>query len=152
MTSEEAKALIEKNLPGKTRDMKTDVRRLFLTVDPQDFLSACHILKKRLGVNHVSTVTGRDATTHFDVIYHFALGGLVISVRVIVSRQDPVMPSSTDFFPGATLYEREVYDILGVQFDGHQDLRRLVLPDDWPVGVHPLRKDWQFDRETGVIK
>jgi NADH-quinone oxidoreductase subunit C len=47
--------------------------------------------------------------------------------------------------PGAVLYEREVHDLLGVVFDGHPSLERLILPDDWPEGVYPLRKDYKVE-------
>ena len=51
----------------------------------------------------------------------------------------PVAPTITDVIPGAVLYEREVHDLLGVEFEGHPDLSPLLLPDDWPREVHPLR-------------
>jgi len=60
-------------------------------------------------------------------------------VRVGVPGDDPVVPSITPVFPGANFYEREAWDLLGVQFVGHPDLTRILLPDEW-VG-HPLRKD-----------
>jgi NADH-quinone oxidoreductase subunit C len=56
-----------------------------------------------------------------------------------VPGDDPVAPSITGVYPGANFYEREAYDLFGIAFDGHPDLTRILLPDDW-VG-HPLRKD-----------
>lgn len=60
-------------------------------------------------------------------------------VRVGVPGEAPVVPSITSVFPGANFYEREAWDLLGVEFAGHPDLTRILLPDEW-VG-HPLRKD-----------
>jgi NADH-quinone oxidoreductase subunit C len=63
-----------------------------------------------------------------------------LRIRVGVAGPDPTLPSITALFPGANFYEREAYDLFGVIFDGHPDLTRIVLPDDWEG--HPLRKDY----------
>jgi NADH-quinone oxidoreductase subunit C len=65
--------------------------------------------------------------------------GFVLKTRV--QRDDPRLKTIEDIWPAANWYEREIFDLLGVHFEGHSDLRRLVLPEDW-VG-HPLRKDYQ---------
>lgn len=62
-----------------------------------------------------------------------------LRIRAGVPGDDPVAPSLTSVYPGANFYEREVYDLLGIRFDGHPDLTRILLPDDWEG--HPLRKD-----------
>jgi len=63
-----------------------------------------------------------------------------LRIRVEVPGDDPRIPSITGVFPGANFYEREAYDLLGILFEGHPDLTRIVLPDDWEG--HPLRKDY----------
>jgi NADH-quinone oxidoreductase subunit C len=65
---------------------------------------------------------------------------LIITTRV--PYDNPTVPTLTDVFVGANFYEREAYDLLGVVFEGHPDLTRILLPDDW-VG-HPLRKDYDI--------
>lgn len=65
-------------------------------------------------------------------------------VRVQVPGSDPVVPSITDMCPGADALEREVYDMFGIEFTGHPDLSRILMPEDW-VG-HPLRKDYDSGR------
>lgn len=67
------------------------------------------------------------------------------AVKVFVDRDRPRIPSIMDLWPAADWHEREAYDLMGIVFDGHSDLRRILLPEDW-VG-HPLRKDYQFPRE-----
>jgi Ni,Fe-hydrogenase III component G len=152
ITVEEVKNLIEQNLAGKFSDLKTDVRRVFITVQPQDLVETCKMIKEKLEIRHISTISARDTTTHIEINYHFARPGVVVTVKTLTDRQSPCVRTITELFPGATLYEREIHDILGVKVEGHPDPRRLVLPDDWPDGVYPLRKDWTYDRITEVIK
>lgn len=63
-----------------------------------------------------------------------------VRVRVGVPGEDPTVPTITDIFPGANFYEREAFDLMGIRFDGHPDLSRLLMPDEWEG--HPLRKDY----------
>lgn len=63
-----------------------------------------------------------------------------LRIKVPVPADHPVMPSITGVFPGANFYEREAYDLFGIEFTGHPDLSRILLPDDWEG--HPLRKDY----------
>lgn len=77
----------------------------------------------------------------FEVVVNFLSHPRNRRLRVIaqVPADNPVVPSLTGVFPGAEFPEREVYDMFGIRFDGHPDLTRILMPDDW-VG-HPLRKD-----------
>ena len=152
ITVEEVKNLIEQNLAGKFSDLKTDVRRVFITVQPRDLVETCRMIKEKLEIFHISTISGRDTGTQIEINYHFARPGVVVTVKILTDRQSPAVRTITELFPGAVLYEREIHDILGVTVEGHPDPRRLVLPDDWPEGVYPLRKDWTYDRITEVIK
>ncbi len=63
-----------------------------------------------------------------------------LRIRVPVPGTDPSVPSITSVYPGANFYERETYDLFGIDFPGHPDLSRILLPDDWEG--HPLRKDY----------
>jgi len=66
--------------------------------------------------------------------------GRRLRITVGVPADDPTLPSITGLFPGANFYERETYDLYGIVFDGHPDLTRILLPDEWEG--HPLRKDY----------
>lgn len=72
-------------------------------------------------------------------------------LRVIVfAARDETLPSITEIWPGANWYERELYDLFGVRFEGHPDLTRILMPDDW-VG-HPLRRDYALTEEPVEFK
>jgi len=67
-----------------------------------------------------------------------------VRIRVQVPESDPVLPSAIDLYPGVDAMEREAFDLVGVRFDGHPDLTRILMPEDWEG--HPLRKDYGVGR------
>jgi len=94
--------------------------------------------------NFLSDLTCADhlpRRPRFDVVYHLASvpAGHRIRLKVQVDEDDPVVPSVTGVWPGANWYEREVFDLFGIIFEGHPDLTRILLPDDFEG--HPLRRD-----------
>ncbi|MBM4134558.1 MAG: NADH dehydrogenase (quinone) subunit D [Nitrospira sp.] len=84
-----------------------------------------------------------DDQERFEVIYHFLSlpHGIRIRVKARVTEEHPVVPSITAIWKGADFMEREVYDLMGIKFSGHPDLRRILMPEDYDEG-HPLRKDF----------
>ena len=98
-----------------------------------------------LGFNFLSDITVVDRfplDPRFEVNYNFLslLRKERIRLRVMLSGKDPVVPSVTPLFPTANWHERESFDLFGIHFEGHPDLKRIVMPDDWQG--HPLRKDY----------
>jgi NADH-quinone oxidoreductase subunit C len=138
--------LISQVLQGLPVQVKRD-RRIFISVPRNDLIKTVNILSSELNINHLSTITARDTGKEIEILYHFLLNGVVITIRTMCPKDDPTIDSIVHIFPGAVLYERELNDILGVVPKGHPDLRRLVLPDDW-VGGYPLRKDWKPPQES----
>jgi len=120
--------------------------RIFLTIPREDLLKTLSILSSELAVQHLSTITARDKGNDLEILYHFLLNGVVITVKTTCPKTDPTIDSIVKIFPSSILYEREIHDILGIVPTGHPDLRRLVLPDEW-VGGYPLRKDWKQPAE-----
>lgn len=137
--------LITEVLRGLPVQLKRQ-RRMFLSVPREDLIKTMNILSAELNITHLSTITARDLGNDLEILYHFLLNGVVITIRTSCPKNDPNIDSIVPVFPGAILYEREIHDILGIVPTGHPDLRRLVLPEDW-VGGYPLRKDWQQPQE-----
>ena len=98
--------------------------------------------------NCLSNLTGVDAPPdHLEVVYHFFSYSKrhSMTLKVKVPKANPHLPTVENVYPTANWQEREAYDLLGMIFDGHSDLRRIMLPDDW-VG-HPLRKDYKEEED-----
>ena len=119
-------------------------QRVYIDIDPEGVREvAKHLWKDRGG--RYSIATTLDNRTSFEVMHHISLdeeGGVMVSIRSILSKDNPSMPSLAPMIKGANWIEREMNELMGVEFVGHPDMRRLVLPDDWPQGVYPLRKDF----------
>jgi len=102
-------------------------------------------LRDRMGFDYLSSVTAVDDFPEdmLEVVYHFfkSVGGPQVELKVFVSREEPGLPSLTDLYPGAELQEREVWDLFGIRFIGHHDLRRILMWEGFDG--HPLRKDWK---------
>jgi Ni,Fe-hydrogenase III component G len=128
-----------------------DRRRVFLKVAPADLVPAVTLLRDRYGCAYLATISGLDTGAAFEFLYHFASPVVNINVRTEVARDGGRLPTICAVIPGAVLYERELQEMFGVVVDGIPDGRRLNLPDDWPDGVYPLRKDWKHVRPEEVI-
>ena len=94
----------------------------------------------------IVTITAVDMGEKFEVIYHIDVQGEATSVRVEVPREKASIPTVTDLVPGALLFEREVSELFGIEFKGHPDPQHLLLPDDWPDGLYPLRKELTIEK------
>ena len=138
--------LILQVLQGLPVQVKRD-RRIFISLPRNDLIKTVNILSNELNIHHLSTITARDTGSEFEILYHFLLNGVVITIRTTCPKDDPTIDTIVNIFPGAVLYERELNDILGIVPKGHPDLKRLVIPDDW-VGGYPLRKDWKPPQES----
>jgi formate hydrogenlyase subunit 5 len=96
----------------------------------------------------ISALTGLDMGEKIGLMYHIRTNGAIVTVRTEVPKQEPKIPTITDLIPGAAFHEREVADLFGVVFEGHPNPARLVLPEDWPENLYPLRKDAKIDDAT----
>jgi len=144
---------IKRVFGGRVLELKTPrKRRLFVAVSSTDYKEFMKYLAETVRITHISTMTGFDAGAKIEVMPHLFGLGVELTVRTSVPKDKPELDSVTDIYPGALLYEREVHDLLGVIFKGHPDLSRLILPEEWPEGVYPLRKDYKAQQPEPVRK
>ena len=92
----------------------------------------------------LATCSGVEVRDGVDLLYHWAFepAGAVVTIKVLAARPGLEYESISNEVDAANWIEREMHDLLGANFCGHPDMRRLVLGDSWPDGVHPLRKDF----------
>jgi len=129
-------------------DAVTDVeqcepRRGIARVDPARSVAVAERMFAMEGCR-LATATGIDARDGIDVLYHwcFEPQGVTVTLKVLAKRPALAVDSIATVIPAANWIEREMHDLLGANFRNHPDMRRLVLDDTWPEGVHPLRKSF----------
>jgi membrane-bound hydrogenase subunit beta len=117
-------------------------RRMFAEVSQDKFAEVFDHLFKRMGFTILCSMTGLDLGTSIGVIYHMANEkGVILNLCTSVPKDAPVLQTVTSAFPAADAYEREIMDLLGATVQGLPPGNRYPLPDGWPEGVYPLRKD-----------
>ncbi len=149
MTTAEILSTIQAKFPSLQQIPKTEgqVRgdELYLAVSAAELHAVCQFVRfdPSLSFDFLSFVTSVDWKTHFEVVYYLVSTlhkhKLVLKVKV-EDRTNPEVPTISTVWPTADWQEREIYDMMGIKFQGHYNLRRILLPDDWEG--FPLRKDY----------
>lgn len=117
--------------------------RIYFDFKPQDIPEVARFLFKDLECRFI-TATGIDTPEGIEILYHYSFdeSGQVISVRTLTAdKKHPEIESITPIIRGAEWIEREMWELLGVNFKGHPNLKHLLLIDEWPEGEFPLRHD-----------
>lgn len=121
-------------------------RRLFADVPLVNFDEIFGYAADVLGFSILVTITGLDEGATLGFIYHLAReDGIVLNLYTNAPKDKPVIRSITGRFAVADAYERELVDLFGAQVTGLAEGDRYPLPDGWPAGQYPLRKDWKAD-------
>jgi len=133
--------------PAALTDAKFAFAELTLTIAPGEIRAACSVIQAA-GYNFFEDLTAVDwfpSSPRFQLSYHILSHRFLdrIRLRILLDESDPTVDSITPVWPGANYFEREVFDLFGIRFAGHPDLRRILLPDDWQG--HPLRKDYPVE-------
>lgn len=174
MTSAEIITALEEKLADKIKEKNTEAIDPYVVVEPEFLFEVCKTLKEdtRFKFEILSCISGVDYLEpdekkaakagfdpHLEVVYHLQSfthrHRMVVKVMLPRWKNDtpgqlPEVPSVTSLWAAADWHEREVYDLTGIWFAGHPDLRRILLADDWEG--HPLRKDYEFPLEYHGIR
>jgi NADH:ubiquinone oxidoreductase subunit C len=131
--------------PWRHHMARPESNRLDAGLATADLLPAVQALQQA-GWGYLVAITGVDlgvAAGEIEVLYHFCEGAAIVTLRLRTPRDAAVVPSVCSVIPSASFFEREVIEMLGVTVEGTPNTDHLFLPDEWPKGVYPLRKDFQ---------
>jgi membrane-bound hydrogenase subunit beta len=119
-------------------------RRIFAEIPLERFREVFDYAVGPLKFEMLYTITGLDDGEALGAIYHLGREGrIALNLHVRIPRQAPMLATVSDRFPAADIYERELLDLLGIQIEGLGSGHRYPLPDGWPAGEYPLRKEWK---------
>jgi NADH-quinone oxidoreductase subunit C len=174
MTASDIIASLDQQFGAKIKAKNAETIDPFIVVDAADLVEVCRFLRDdgRLKFEILNCISGIDYLEldpkkvakagfqpHVEVVYHLQsfTHRHRFTVKVMLPRwkndkpgELPEVPSVTSVWPAADWHEREVYDLSGIRFNGHPDLHRILLSEDW-IG-HPLRKDYEFPLEYHGIR
>lgn len=127
-------------------------RRVFIKIAKNEAPDLLRHLHQDLGARF-STASGVDTRQAIEILYHLAFDQhqLVVTVKVLVEKPQLEMASVANFIEAANWIEREIQEMFGVKFVGHPKMETLLLSEDWPAGVYPLRKQtFESEQENAV--
>jgi len=125
-------------------------KRVYIEIKPESIRAVSQYIFRSLSARF-NIATGVDSRSAIEILYHFTFEdiNLLVSFRVKLDRKKPEIDSLAPLFEAANWIEREMHELLGINFKGHPDLRRLLLSDEWPEGVYPLRCDYkEWDKKA----
>jgi len=147
---------VESEVLGKLRDRfgASDgaivrERVVRVSIERNDLVPVCRFLKEAFSLEHITCITAVDWRDRFECVYHLTSWSknFMVQINARIPKDDPHIDSLTPLWNGANVHEREAYDLMGIVFDGHPNLVRILLPKDYEF--HPLRKDFpqEVDRQ-----
>jgi len=151
MDPEQIVKLIEEQFPGEVQGMMSHAGQVGVLLRKDRLREVCLFLRDDAAIrmDHLADLTAVDYSAYpgdtgprFEVVYNLisTLHRHRIRLKVRVPEEDPRVETVSSVWNTANWHERETYDLMGVRFDGHPDLRRILMPEDWEG--HPLRKEY----------
>ncbi len=140
---------LKQAMPAAVGSTGMQINKPLAIIKKEDLLKVAEKVKE-MGFDNLSVITGIDYQDRFEVIYNFLSyrkkENLVL--KVILDHEAPAVDSLASLYKVADWLERETYDLVGIKFTGHPNLKRILLPDGW--NGHPLRKDYDMNTEQFV--
>jgi len=133
--------ILKGKLGTAIKETKAHNRRIYITVDRAAVKNCIKTIFRDLDARYI-VASGVENFDSFEILYHFGFDGegTVVSLRVYLDREKPEIESMTDIIPGISHIEREIWELLGINFTGHPNLKHFLLRDDWEEDNYPLRK------------
>ena len=145
MTREELKEYVVSHFAGKLTPLDAGRYDPLFLAKREDLLHVAQALRddENLRFDYLCNLGGIDTKEHFEVIYNLAsiTKNLRLDFKIILPYDAAEIESVQQIWPGANWFEREMWELYGINVRNHDNLKRFLLPDDWDQG-HPLRKDW----------
>jgi len=115
--------------------------RATVTINPLEIVSVCEFLFRELKLRFI-IATAMETSLGIEILYHFSkdTSGLILNIRVVLDKENPAIESLTGLFEAANWIEREMHEIIGVNFKNHPNLEKLISEGNWAEGVYPYRK------------
>ncbi len=138
-------------IPWTDATNEPEPNRLDVMLEASNLVAAVQALLVEAHWGYLSAITGVDLGAEageIEVLYHFCSGAYVLTLRVRTPRDNPSVPSLYSVLPSVSFYERELMEMFGITVAGTPNTDRLILPEDWPDGVYPLRKDFSLSNLT----
>lgn len=146
MNQNEIYNLLKARFPNKVLEFDEKTLSPSILVDALALPEIASYLRHtpELYLDSLMCLSGLDYPDRFSVVYHLfsTRHSHKTVIKVNTPKDNPTVPSVAHIWSAANAHEREVYDLLGIEFPGHPNLKRILLPDDWEG--HPLRKDYQY--------
>ena len=135
---------IKEKLGDKIKEWNdSSSKRIYLSIDKQDIFKAAEIFIKQLELRFI-TASAVELPQAFELLYHFSNDpcGEIYTLRFLLEdKANPEIASISPLFPGGEWIESEIWEMFGIKFSGHPNLRKLLLAEDWPQDKYHLRKE-----------
>ena len=145
MTHDELKEKVSALLGSKVTPLDIGRAEPVFEVKPSEIVEVCRMLRDdpTLGFDYLCNMGGNDTGERLEIHYNLAStrNRLRVDLKVILPKDGEEIDSIQEVWPAANWYEREMWELYGIQINNHDNLTRFLLPDDWDQG-HPMRKDW----------
>ena len=145
MTKDELKALIERKFAGKLTFCESGKFDPMYEAKPEDVLEIARALRddEQLRFDYCNNIAAVDTTETFEMVYNLSstVHNLRLDFKTVLSHDKPEIESVQEVWAGANWFEREAWELYGIDIKNHGNLTRFLLPEDWDQGF-PMRKDW----------